>query len=251
MRDWLSTIKGFKSVSVVLRPANLGLAKSIIGGVTELVERHGRVIVLEDDMVTSRYFLRYMNETLDLYEDQEEVASIHGYTYPLGQAMPDTFFLRGADCWGWATWRRAWSLFEADGQKLLAEIRRRELSHAFDYEGAVGNTEMLQMQIEGRNNSWAIRWHASAFLAGKLTLYPGKSLVCNIGNDGSGEHCGVTDRYRVRPSHTPVRVQRIETKENSAACKAWARFHRRGRGWRGRMNGLLCRIRQRLGMSGL
>ena len=98
---------GFAKVEVRCLEVNQGLAQSIISGVSEVLKRHGRVIVLEDDLVTSPYFLTFMNEALEKYEDTETVASIHGYLFPVLEHLPETFFIRGADCWGWATWSRA------------------------------------------------------------------------------------------------------------------------------------------------
>lgn len=189
LRRYLKNISGFNSVKIIESKNNKGLAQSIIAGVTEIVNKYGSIIVLEDDLVTSIYFLKYMNEALCIYKDIDSVISIHGYVYPIKNEMPETFFIKGADCWGWATWKRGWDLFEADGEKLLNEIINNKLSFEFDFEGTYPYTEMLKGQIKGNNNSWAIRWYASAFLNNKLTLYPGKSLIKNIGFDGSGTHC--------------------------------------------------------------
>ncbi|KKO18108.1 MAG: putative methyltransferase [Candidatus Brocadia fulgida] len=172
VRKYIKTISGFKSVNIVEREQNLGLGNSIITGVTEIINRYGRIIVLEDDMISSPYFLRFMNEALEFYEDEERVASIHGYIYPLKTLLPETFFLRGADCWGWATWKRGWNLFETDGSKLLYELKKNNLLRKFDLNGTYPYTRMLKDQAKGKNHSWAIRWHASLFLKEKLTLYP-------------------------------------------------------------------------------
>jgi hypothetical protein len=188
----------------------MGLAGNIIDGVTRLVEEHGRVIVIEDDLLLSPYFLRYMNEALERYAEDERIISIHGYVYPVKRPLPEAFFLPGADCWGWATWRRGWRLFNPDGQVLLDELKQRHLLNAFDFNGAYSYSAMLKAQIKGENNSWAIRWYASAFLAGKLTLYPGRSLVHNIGNDSSGTHCGSNTDYDAEFSPTPIDLRNIE-----------------------------------------
>lgn len=210
VRQYIRQIGEFRSVTVVERTSNFGLAKSIIDGVTSIVSQYGRIIVLEDDMVTSPYFLTYMNEALEMYAEDERVISIHGYVYPVRQVLPEAFFLPGADCWGWATWRRGWKLFNSDGQYLLDELKRRKLTHAFDYNGAYPYSKMLEGQINGTNDSWAVRWYASAFLAGKLTLYPGRSLVHNIGNDNSGTHCGETEGYSSELSQTPINLNGVE-----------------------------------------
>lgn len=229
VRKVAAAVQGFASVEIVARERNFGLAASIIDGVTQRVQQHGRVIVLEDDIVVSPHFLRYMHEGLALYEQDEQVASIHGYTYPVAETLPETFFLRGADCWGWATWARAWSHFRSDGQALLAELREQRLTRAYDLDGAYSYTRMLEDQIAGRNNSWAVRWHASCFLRGMLTLYPCRSLAINIGNDDSGTHSGATSDYDVDMLQRPVQLQRIELIENAAANTAVSNFFRRKR----------------------
>lgn len=208
VRAFADGIAGFASVTVVKRERNLGLAANIIDGVTRATDEHGRVIVVEDDLQLSPHFLRYMNDGLTLYADDEAVASLHGYCYPVRRPLPETFFLRGADCWGWATWRRAWAGFRADGTALLKELVSRGLTREFDLDGSYPFTRMLRDQVAGRNDSWAIRWHASCFLADRLTLYPGRSLVHNIGNDATGTHCGATDDFTQVTSSAQVHVER-------------------------------------------
>jgi hypothetical protein len=200
-RSWCGTTEIHESA------VNKGLAASVIEGVTDAVARFGKVIVLEDDLECSPHFLRYMNKALEVYADQEQVISISGYIYPIKATLPETFFLRGADCWGWATWKRGWDLFRSDGAALLAELQSRGLASAFDFDGSYPYTRMLTDQVNGKNDSWAIRWYASAFLAGKLSLYPGRSLVQNIGIDGSGTHSGSSDRWKVDLASTEVEVR--------------------------------------------
>lgn len=220
VKDYLKTIQGFKTIKIIERQKKYGLAKSIISGVTEIINQYGKIIVLEDDMITSHYFLEFMNNALNLYNNEKKVISIHGYIYPI-KNLPETFFLKGADCWGWATWKRGWDLFEQDGQKLLTELENKKLEKAFDFNGAYDYTKMLKNQIKGKNDSWAIRWYASAFLHNKLTLYPGKSLIKNIGLDNSGTHCKtpykkskIFDTYVV---NNPILLKRISVKKNRKA----------------------------------
>lgn len=217
VRDYCHRLQGFKAVHVIKSPRNLGLAGSIIRGVTESLKQYQQVIVLEDDLVLSPHFLRFMNDGLETYQDDELVASIHGYCYPVRQPLPATFFLRGADCWGWGVWRRSWQLFQADGTALLQQLESRNLTNEFDMGGAMGFTQMLRDQIAGRNDSWAVRWHASCFLAGRLTLYPGKSLVRNAGLDGSGVHCGPDESLNSAVSVSPVIVERQAAQEDTTA----------------------------------
>lgn len=227
VRNYLSSVAGFRSVEIVHRLHNRGLAKSIISGVTEICRQYGRAIVLEDDLITSPFFLRYMNEALDLYENAAEVISIHGYVYPIQERLPETFFLKGADCWGWATWQRGWELFESDGTSLLAQLEKRGLTEQFDFDGTYEFAAMLRDQIAGSNNSWSIRWYASAFLRDRLTLYPGRSLVSNIGNDPSGTHCTSTSKYDVTLTEQPIKVDKLDLRENGQARAAFERYFRR------------------------
>ncbi|MDB4805034.1 glycosyltransferase family 2 protein [bacterium] len=225
VREYIKTVGGFKSVSIVERDENLGLADSIIDGVTRLCNEYGRVIVMEDDLVTSPFFLRYINDTLDTYADDERVASVHGYWYPVDRQMSETFFLRGASCWGWATWSRAWQLFEPDGRKLLADLQRQKLTRVFDLDGAIAYTQMLKDQIAVKNNSWAIRWHAATFLANRMQLSPGVSLVRNVGFDGSGIHSGESDAYAVNLSMRPITVRKLPAEQSHEARAALIRYY--------------------------
>ena len=224
VREYIKSIKGFKSVTIFEKNKNYGLANSIIDGVTQVVNEYGKIIVLEDDIVVANFFLEYMNGALNLYEKCEEVISIHGYCYPVKAELPDLFFLKGADCWGWATWQRGWALFEKDAKKLLKEIINQNLEKEFDFNSSMGYVNMLKNQIEGKIDSWAIRWHASAFLLGKLTLYPGVSLVKNIGFDSSGTHLGTTNKFNVRILEKNIAVRLIATEENLLAKKAFERY---------------------------
>lgn len=227
VRELVRAASGFRSVTLIERDMNFGLARNIIEGVSEVLCQHERVIVLEDDMVTSPFFLTYMNEALERYANDDRIISIHGYVYPVDVALPEAFFLPGADCWGWATWRRGWACFNPDGAQLLRELKQRKLERTFDYEGSYPYTKMLEAQIAGTNDSWAIRWYASAFLLGKLTLYPGRSLVHNIGNDASGTHCGQSSVMDTSLSDRPIRLDSVAVESCAVARLEFARFFSR------------------------
>ncbi len=215
---------GFRSVSVQAARRNLGLSRSITGGVTSVLQHSERVIVVEDDIVVSRSFLEYMNDHLELYANDPTVASVHGYVYPQSRDLPSTFFIAGADCWGWATWRRAWEHYRPDGGALLEELTRRDLLWTFDFGGTAGYVDMLRDQIAGRNDSWAVRWYASALLSGMYTLYPSRSLATNIGSDGSGSHAGVSSAFDVEVCHDPVPAVRIPVEESTIGRAAFTEF---------------------------
>jgi len=225
VRDYISKIQGFSSVKIYKSRSNLGLSKSIIRGVTKVLEDYERIIVLEDDTVPSPDFLAYANEGLRLYALDDRVISIHGYNYPVKEKMPDAFFLRGADCWGWATWRRGWALFNPDGDELMRTLVKLGVKKEFDFGDTYMFSEMLQAQVDGRNDSWAIRWYASAFLENKLTLYPGESLIQNIGNDCSGEHC-VSDKTwdTALAPFSPKNLNCLKVRESQYAKSTIARY---------------------------
>lgn len=202
---------------------NQGLYESLTGGISAVLNKHEQVIILEDDVVVSPYFLDYMLSALASYSSEPAVASIHAYLPPLSIDLPDTFFLRGSDCWGWATWRDRWSLYRHDAAVMAAEIRSRGLARAFDLGGRVPNLRLLDDRAAGRSSSWAICWHASCFLADRYTLHPGRSLVRNIGLDHSGEHCAPSVSLEAVLTDAPLPVLRQRVEENPAIVAAFAR----------------------------
>jgi hypothetical protein len=223
-RELIKSERWCKEVTIIESDRNMGLAASIINGVTDVVNQYGKVIVLEDDLITSPYFFTYMNDALTLYEDDEQVISIHGYVYPVKKKLPDYFFLKGADCWGWATWKRGWDVFNPDGEYLLNEIKRQNLEKEFNFNNSYDYTGMLQDQIDGKVSSWAIRWYASAFLENKYTLYPGKSFVENIGFDGTGTHCGETKRFKNDLISRYIPITLILVENSKKAKKIFAQY---------------------------
>ncbi len=226
VRNYLPSIDGFKKVNIHFREQNLGVDENVIRGVTEVINQHEKAIVLEDDLVTSQWFLTYMNEALDFYEQEKAVASIHGYVYPVNEKLKEVFFLKGADCWGWATWKRAWDLFEPDGMKLLDQLIKKGLKSEFDFNNTYPYFEALRDQATGNTLCWDIRWYASAFLQEQLTLYPGKSLVNNIGHDGSGTHCGDSNSHDVPLAQSPLNIK-TDIAPDALAFDAFANFFTR------------------------
>ena len=205
----------FKSVKIVYQEQNKGLANSIIDGVTEIMSIHDKVIVLEDDILPELGFLSYMNSVLTMYENISEIGCVHAWNYTFNQnrIKQSTFLLKGADCWGWGTWKRSWQLFEKDGEKLRNEILIRNLTDSFNRNETHGFLTMLNDQIEGKNNSWAIRWHASLFLQNKYCLHPSIPIVKNIGLDGSGTHCN--DEEILQITTKKIKLSRIEVIKES------------------------------------
>lgn len=218
----------FKRVNIIKREQNWGLAKSIIDGVSTQVKAYGKVIVLEDDLIVAPYFLQFMNDALTTYQDEPKVGHIQACDFTQDPSLPDTFFIKWTGSWGWATWERAWQYFNPDGKALLKELEDRKLTHTFDFDGKYGYTRMLRRQIEGKNNSWAIRWNASLFLNDILSLNVGKSLVQNEGFDGSGTNCGGGNLYASQLWMQPLSVIPISPiAENKTARQAYVRYYAR------------------------
>lgn len=215
-RRYIHTITGFKSVSIVERDKNWGLANSLIAGITDVISRYGRIIVVEEDLVLSPYFLKFMNDALEKYKDDDRVAAVSGYVYPTKETLPNNFFLRYFNCWGWATWDRAWALLDTDTKRLLRKMRFKKKD--FDLGGGAGAYGNLLCQKYGLADSWWVRLYASFFLAGKLTLYPGRSLAENEGVDGTGTHTNGTpgEIVRVPWAHNPILLENVKVEENKS-----------------------------------
>lgn len=217
-REFIRTITGFKSITIIEREKNWGLANSLIAGITDVINKYGRIIVVEDDLTLSPFFLRFMNEALEKYKDDDRVSSISAYVYPSENEYPINFFLHYFLCWGWATWKDEWKLLNTDTRFLLRKMRFKKTK--FDVGGNAGAYGNLYCSKIGLVDSWWVKLYATWFLAGKLTLYPGKTLVSNGGDDGSGTH---SKTYRSHSSleiplfSNYIPVVDIEINESSSA----------------------------------
>ncbi len=204
VREYVASLpqKGmFQAVSLIFREENCGLAKNIIEGVTDIVNQYGRVIVLEDDLVTNRFFLRFMNDGLDRYKKDERVKGISGYSFfddsradklMKGRVISESYLTEIAGIsWSWATWAERWAAFDKDAkgwERLMTDAAYRK---KFNYDNTYNFYNILKaQQQDSKTNSWAIRWYYTNFLQNGLYLCPSKSLVGNDGWDGSGVHCG-------------------------------------------------------------
>ena len=225
-RTLIHQISGFKEITCVERDENWGLARNIIDGVSTQVHNYGKVIVLEDDLIVAPHFLKFMNDALELYKDEPNVGHIQACDFTQDASLPETFLIKWTGSWGWGTWERAWKHFNPDGTFLLNELRRRKLTHTFDFNGKYGFTRMLRRQTQGKNNSWAIRWNASLFLADILSLNVGKSLVQNVGFDGSGTNCGGGGLYASLLYQKELPLHKIHPIiENAQARKAYTAYY--------------------------
>ena len=184
----------FGKISITEQEENLGLGKSILSGIDTVLAKNPKIIVLEDDLEVTSHFLKYMNQGLDIYESEKKVASIHGYNYQFTNAIDEPYFIRGADCLGWATWADRWRLFNKNSEELYQTLLSENLVSDFDLDGAFAYSKSLSDEAKNGFHSWAIHWHATAFVHNLLTLYPGKSLVKYNGADGSGTHFAINEK---------------------------------------------------------
>jgi hypothetical protein len=233
VREIIKSVDGFMEVQIIERKSNLGLADSIIDGVSRLVKEYGKVIVFEDDLISSSYTLQYFNDALNRYQNEDKVMHVGAYMYALNdESLPETFFYRAATSWGWATWDRAWMNFEPDIDQLISQFNS-EKKHQFSIEGTMNFWKQIEEFKSGKNNSWAIRWYASIFLKGGLTLNPSQSLINNIGHDGTGIHSGLNDIYNVIINPQPIHSFPEKIKENQQAYLSIKEFlkNRKGNFW--------------------
>jgi len=219
VRKYVRDITGFKELTITEREVNYGLSKSIITGVTEIVNKYGRVIVLEDDIVTSKFFLEYMNEALDRYKDEKDVYSITGYSFLKNikeVELPESYFLTLTSAWSWATWKEKWACFDGEAKGWEELKTNKKLRKDFDYGNSVGMYIQMLAQMEKKSiDSWAIRWYWSVFKQNGLILYPLNSLIVNIGYDGTGVHCGYNaNANKIELSDIRINEYETQIKEN-------------------------------------
>ena len=199
-RKYIETVPDknlFKSVEIIKAPRNKGLANSIISGVSEIVDKYGRVIVLEDDLITSTVFLKFMNSALDYYQNEEKIFTISGYSnIDIPKSYNDSvYFSHISTSWGWATWKKEWDSVIWDHEHYKNIMENKKLLR--EYKNKIGNEriKMLKLQLEGKIDSWAIRRLFSQLEQKKFTVFPSKTLVINIGLDGSGTHSGLNKNF--------------------------------------------------------
>ena len=196
VREYIDKVDGFKKVTIIKREKNWGLADSIIDGVTKIVNEYGKIIVLEDDLVTSPYFLKFMNEALEFYKDEEKVWHISGWNYPIDtNGLDDVFLWRLMNCWGWATWADRWRYYEKNIDKTMKEFSKEDI-YKFNLDGVGGFWGQVVANKENKINTWAIFWYATIFKRDGLCLNPSQTFVDNIGHDGSGINCGNVKHYK-------------------------------------------------------
>ena len=198
VRDYLVTLSGFREIHFVEKQENVGLANSVISGVTEVLQKHGRVIVMEDDLVCTNDFLDYMNKMLVEYKDAPSVFSVTGYLFPI--EVPKTYqldicSLPRASSWGWGTWLNRWEKANFNVPDF-SEFMQNSMAKKGFMQGGEDMLAMLVKQRLGLIDSWAIRWCYTHFKYQANCLYPVRSKIHSIGTDGRGTNVRYTNRFR-------------------------------------------------------
>jgi len=231
VRKIINNFVGFKNITIFQSENNKGLAESVISGVTKIVNEYGKVIVLEDDIVTSKYFLKFMNDALNFYKEKKKVWHISGWNYPIDpKRLGDAFLWRGMECWGWGTWDDRWNNFEKDTDKLIKEMTKEKIKKL----NLDGTRNIWQQVIANKNeklNTWAVYWYSKMIQNDALSINPTVSYVKNIGLDGSGENCGNNDFQKSKLSRKrDFDFPSFPLKENIIAVDRIKKFHREKRG---------------------
>jgi len=225
VREYIKTINEFKKITIIERDKNWGLGNNIINGVTTVVKEYGKIIVLEDDLVTSPYFLTFMNEALEFYKGEKKVWHISGWNYPIEtDGIGDVFFWRVMNCWGWATWADRWKYYEKNIDKTIKQFSKKEIQK-FNLDGAENFWSQIIANKKGKINTWAIFWYATIFKHNGLCLNPSQTFVKNIGHDGSGTNCGKSCLFEGNIS-TNNQIKFInEIEENKIAVERIKKFY--------------------------
>ncbi|MDX4037402.1 glycosyltransferase family protein [Aliarcobacter skirrowii] len=227
VREYLKTIEGFKSTQTIEAPHNKGLANSIIGGVTEIINKYHKVIVLEDDLIVSSDFLEYMNEALEFYKNDEKIWSISGY----GPKLPclenydkDLYLSPRGSSWGWATWKDRWGSVDWDVKDFEKLKRDKQMRKEFEL-GGDDMYKMLELQMLGKIDSWAIRWCFFQFLQNKHTVYPKFSKIINDGfGDSKGTHnSGDNTKWQTLLNHKTIKFEPLQIDDKIIQC--YKRYH--------------------------
>jgi hypothetical protein len=228
VRTYLKTIDGFRSITIIERDYNWGLADNIIDGVTTIVNKYQKIIVLEDDLVSSKYFLQFMNEALERYQNEPRVMQISGYGHEINKdGLPDIFFSRLAYPWGWGTWDNRWQYFQRNSSKIIEEFTDKNI-YDFTLEGTYND---FWRQILANHvlimHTWWVFFYAAIFQRKGLVLYPKFSCIKNIGCDGTGVHSGIYDWFDVELASHFIQLSDVPIEENRLVLERYKMFYNR------------------------
>jgi FkbM family methyltransferase len=225
---------------IIERVENYGLAKNIVTGINHVLSENDRIIILEDDIITSKGFLTYMNQALQLYANEDRVMHLSGYMFPLKKELPETFFYNTTSCWGWGTWSSSWLKYEANTNVLLSHfnsekiITQFNIGQSYDFHGdlVANHTRTL--------STWAVKWYASVFINGGYCLHPGKSLTLNIGHDGTGVNSSATTAFDHAKLPKSVAVKPLNIAESKYVRRLMSHYYKKNhQNYLGRVKGFV------------
>ncbi len=202
----------FANIEIIKSKKNKGLANSIISGVSYIIEKFGKIIVVEDDLITTKNFLNFMNDALDFYHNDNRIGMIEGYSFPskiFDCYKHDIYLSKRGGSWGWATWKDRWDLADWDLNNYKQYLTSKTLQKNF-LQGGTDLPYMLDLQVKGKLDSWAIRWCLTMSFQNWMTVRPKYSMIKNCGMDGSGEHCAPTHDYDFNLEEKPFRLEFVE-----------------------------------------
>jgi len=230
VRNFIKTIKGSNKIEIIEREKNFGLANSVIVGVNEVISLFGKAIVLEDDMISSPYFLKYMNEVLNYFEDDQRIFSVTGYTFPIkipGNYKHPLYLSPRSSSWGWGTWKNRWEKADWEINDFQSFINDKSRVDSFNL-GGDDLTRMLKNSISRKVDSWSIKWTYTHFLNNAYCVYPVKSRIKNIGADESGVHTIKTKKYDVELELNDMELKVIEVLHpNEEILRNFRKFFRK------------------------
>ena len=230
VRNMCMAIDFAKNIHFKPSTTNKGLAESILSGVSTVLEKYDRIIILEDDLELSPKFLTFMNSALEIYQNIEQVFHVSGYWFPVegSDELPPTFFYNTASCWGWGTWKRAWKHFETDPKILKEKIQLIDPDFSrFNLNNTADFLLQLDLNIEGKLKTWAVKWYASMFIHNGHALHPNASYINNIGHDSSGTNCGANSIFDWKHLSLIVEVKEIPIIENELSRKKMIDFYKK------------------------
>lgn len=224
VRSLIKEIDFAADLHLEMHEMNKGLANSIEYGVTYVLSKHESVIVIEDDLILGKEFLKFMNEALVKYADEKKIMHVSAYMPPLKGSFSDVALIALTHSWGWGTWKKSWLHFNSNADVLLNKIKKQDLIHRFNYDGTFRFYKMLERTSKGSRDSWAIKWYASIFVQGGLALNTTKSLLRNIGHDSSGTHSFKTRSFDSKMNEEPLDISIQDLDEHQGVREAMRSF---------------------------
>lgn len=231
VREYIRSINGFKSIKIIECKENLGLANSIIPGVTKIVNKYGRVIVMEDDVVSSKYFLGFMNNVLEFYKNDMRIFSVTGINHLTEKYQKynyQVYLSYRSSSWGWGTWKNRWEKTDWEVRDFN-EFKKDKGAQRLFNRGGEDLTDMLIAQINGEIDSWGIRWLYCHYKNDAFCLFPVYNLIKNIGFDGTGIHCGKSKYFDTEINDDIVKIELVKNIEVSDdIVKEFKAYFKRG-----------------------